>query len=95
MDVQLKKKGADLSVNLIIVAILALLVLVVMSLIFTGRIGMFRKSVDSCASLGGSCVMDESVCSGQYQRIERSGVCDLNLENDPGSPDDGLCCVGV
>lgn len=95
MDVRLEKKGAELSVNLIIVAILALLVLVIMSLIFTGRIGIFRKSVDSCTSFGGSCVGDASMCAGSYQRIERSGVCDLNPENDPNSLDDGLCCVSV
>ncbi len=95
MDVRLGKKGAELSVNLIIVAILALLVLVVMAMIFTGRIGLFRERIDSCASLGGKCVVDTSMCAGQYQRIESSGVCNLNRENDPGSPDDGLCCVSV
>jgi hypothetical protein len=50
------KKGADLSMNLIIVAALALLVLVTVSLIFIGRTNTFNKQAKGCESAGGTCV---------------------------------------
>jgi len=46
------KKGVDLSVNVIIVAAIALAVLVVLFMIFTGRLAIFSKGVsetDTCA----------------------------------------------
>lgn len=48
-------KKADLSINLIIVAIIALLVLVVSIFIFSGKMKVFGTASDSCASKGGKC----------------------------------------
>ena len=42
----MSKKGQGLSLNVIIVAALALIVLVVLIAIFTGRAGVFKKGVD-------------------------------------------------
>ena len=45
------KKGVDISINTIIVAAIALAVLVVLFVIFTGRLGIFTKGVqetDTC-----------------------------------------------
>ncbi|MBI4450504.1 hypothetical protein HY642_00890 [Candidatus Woesearchaeota archaeon] len=42
------KKAQGLSINTIIITILALLVLVVIAAIFTGRIGIFGKGVATC-----------------------------------------------
>jgi len=39
----MNKKGAEMSLNVIIVAAIALLVLVILSVIFMGRIGIFSK----------------------------------------------------
>ena len=49
------KKGVDLSVNVIIVAAIALAVLVVLFMIFTGRLGMFSKGVGETASCENTC----------------------------------------
>ena len=45
-----------MSLNVIIIAALALIVLVILIVIFTGRINVFGKGVSSCTSQGGSCV---------------------------------------
>lgn len=50
------KKGMDMSVNVIIIAALALIVLVVLFAIFTGRLGGFSMAVQSCADKSGECV---------------------------------------
>jgi hypothetical protein len=45
MDILKNKKGQGLSLNVIIVAALALIVLVVLAAIFVGRIGMFDRGI--------------------------------------------------
>ena len=55
------RKAMDLSINMIIIAALALIVLVVMVLVFTGKIGIFSKS-SGCTERGGQCMPAES-CS--------------------------------
>lgn len=45
------KKGAELSLNVIIIAILVLIVLVVLSLVFTNKISPFTKETDSHINL--------------------------------------------
>ncbi len=48
------KKAQSISINTIIVAAIALLVLVVMIAIFSGRIKVFSKESRSCANQGGA-----------------------------------------
>jgi len=48
-------KKADLSLNMIVVAVLLIIVLVVMVAIFTGKMNLFQKGLKSCASQGGKC----------------------------------------
>lgn len=74
---RLKGKKADLSINLIIVAIIALLVLIVTIFIFSGKMKVFGSSTDSCASKGGKCVL------GVYtEDCLKSGTCDCSGENN-------------
>lgn len=54
-----KRKGADLSINVIIIAAIALIVLVVLIAVFTGRFGIFSSGVkgavacnEYCGSIG-------------------------------------------
>lgn len=49
------KKGVELSVNVIIVAAIALAVLVVLFMIFTGRIGLFSRGVQETTSCDQAC----------------------------------------
>jgi len=51
----MNKKGQGISMNVIIVAAIALLVLVVLSIIFLGRTGDFGKGVADCENKGGQC----------------------------------------
>ncbi len=48
-------KKADLALNLIIVAIIALLVLVVVIYLFTGKSQIFSKGLAGCSEKGGKC----------------------------------------
>lgn len=58
------KKGQGISINVIIIAAIALLVLVILSIIFTGRMGIFSHQVNSCSAKGGQCFdISGSSCS--------------------------------
>lgn len=54
------KKGAELALNIVIIAVIALLVMVVLLFIFGGKINIFSKGVSNCESLGGEC--KEELC---------------------------------
>ena len=79
----MQNKAQGLSLTVIIVAAIALLVLVVLSVIFIGKSGWFVDNVDDCQ---GSCVTQE-VCSAQ----EMSRVTD----GDCGDDESLVCCVVV
>ncbi|MBI2647080.1 hypothetical protein HYW99_01265 [Candidatus Woesearchaeota archaeon] len=51
----MNKKGQSISINTIIIAAIALAVLVVLFVIFTGRIGIFSKGVGETASCENAC----------------------------------------
>ncbi len=55
------KKGADIAINIIIFAVIALLVLVVVLFIFGGKINVFSRGVSECEALNGDCY--EERCS--------------------------------
>ncbi len=50
-------KGQGISINMIIVAAVALIVLVVLSVIFLGRFGIFSSKTADCETQGGQCVV--------------------------------------
>lgn len=79
----MNKKG-DLSITVIIIAALALLVLVVLSIIFLGRTNIFVDNVSDCENNGGKCI-DADSCTGDYSRIV-DHVCDA---------DSKVCCLTV
>ena len=54
------KKGQGLSLTTIVVAAIALLVLVILSVIFIGRMGGFAGQVGECANKGGKCMTIEA-----------------------------------
>lgn len=81
------KKAQGISLNAIIIATLALLVLVVLAMIFTGRIGIFTKETKSCATLGNNaaCVGDASECGGSDQKVMGGYTC----------PEAQVCCLNL
>jgi hypothetical protein len=52
-----RKQAQGISINVIIVAAIALLVLVVLSVIFLGRFNIFSQETASCESQGGQCIV--------------------------------------
>ncbi len=51
------RKAQGLSLNVIIVAAIGLLVLVILSVIFIGKMGGTSRDIDRCETKGGSCVV--------------------------------------
>jgi hypothetical protein len=56
------KKGQGISLNVIIIAAIALLVLVILSVIFMGRMGVFGEKSKDCQTQGGKCAAVNSNC---------------------------------
>ena len=88
----MNKKGVEMTLNTIIIAIICLIVLFVILAIFTNVMG---DSVDkmttlsTCAGRGGSgCVKDRGDCEDNEMAIPRLGGC--GSEDDEGKP---YCCV--
>lgn len=81
------KKGQGLSINVIIVAALALIVLIVLWAIFTGRMGIFVKGIKetdkTCAELGG---MYKDSCGENEKAVVAK---DANLPENIGK----VCCI--
>jgi hypothetical protein len=79
------KKGAELALNAIIIAVLALLVLLVMAFIFTGKTQIFSQGTDACATKQGSCVDMAERCSGPI----------INAKDCADKDPPQKCCVKV
>jgi hypothetical protein len=61
------KRAQSISMNVIIIAAIALLVLVILSVIFMGRMGIWGKSVDDCVNKGGQCNYNPTTgCPAEY-----------------------------
>ena len=90
----MRKKAQGLSLNAIIIAALALLVLVILAVIFMGRAGMFRRESGECGVMGGYC--SRTGCTGTYER-QVGYDCDLDGDNsvNEGQTIDGVCCVST
>ncbi len=86
------KKAQGMSMNIIVVAAIALLVLVILTLIFTGRISIFTREVQQCK---GSCV-DVGTCqtgsNAQFKKIDSSGSC---LLPDKSVDTTKECCISA
>ena len=79
------RKAQGLSLNVIIIAAIALLVLVILAIIFIGRMGTTTKGIDACK---GQCIDETLECNeelGQYYQEDNTGEC----------PEGQICCVGV
>ena len=89
------KKAQGLSMNVIIIAALALIVLVILAVVFMGRMGVWGTEIDSCTNNGGRCVDSRSDCTGTYETIKtgRNYVCPGDDPKD--SRDNEYCCVGI
>lgn len=82
-------KAQGISLNAIIIAALALLVLVVLSVIFMGRMADFGGAVSSCENKGGTCAFESDGC-GEGKREYTAWKCpDIDeVENE-------ICCIAI
>lgn len=89
------KKG-DISLNMIVVAAIALLVMVIIMLIFTGKISFFREQGEKCVTMGGTCKPEYEGCNAEYE-TEQPYLCDLNTDGKytRDTSVDGVCCIKV
>lgn len=53
-----QRRAQGLSMNLIVMAAIALLILVILAFIFMGRMGIFGTGVAECRNQGGTCMLD-------------------------------------
>ena len=82
------KKAMELPINVIIVAALALVVLLVLFILFTGRVRIFSEGLQSCAAKQGQCY--ENQCPPNAALVTNTNC----PENDP-TKNKKLCCVQV
>ena len=77
------RKAQGLTLNTIIIAALALLVLVILALIFTGRIQIFGSESSACQNNGGQCRAGPS-CEGNEV-----------VYNAVRCPESQICCIAT
>ena len=77
------KKAQGMSMNVIIIAAIALLVLVILSVVFIGRMTTFTDETGGCAGKGGTCY--SGGCPSGTTPF-RSGTC---------SDDGEACCLPI
>ena len=81
----MKKKGVEMSLNVIIVAAIGLLILVILAFLVINYVGKTQKGLESCNLKGGTC---ESTCTTS------TGTRDIIPQTDCSSRTDGKtsCC---
>ncbi|NTV22837.1 MAG: hypothetical protein HGA85_00490 [Nanoarchaeota archaeon] len=90
------RKAQSMSINTVVVAAIALLILVVIIAIFAGRIKIFTGGTQDCGTQQGSC-MDKLSCP-LGNNVQLSGTnCDKqNLpEDNPLAETYVVCCVPI
>ncbi len=92
-----RRKKGDISLNMIVVAAIALLVMVVIMLIFTGKISFFREQGDKCATMGGTCNYDYEGCNEEAYEREQPYLCQEDATGDWVRSGQGgkVCCISA
>ena len=84
------KKAQGLPMNVIVIAAIALLVLVVIALIFMGRIGGFSKGVAECQNQGGVCLSACGITGYEQYKDEYRPASSACAQASAESP---VCCI--
>ncbi len=75
-----KKKKGDLTIQVVVLAALALIFLIVVVFVMTGKIQLFSKGLGDCENKGGQC-LPEGSCYGTESSFtcqEETDVCCLS-----------------
>ncbi len=86
-----KKNGAEMSLNVIIIAVICLIVLVVLIVIFAMNSGKFSFGVQDCTSKGGEC----STGSGNCPSSLPTGVYGYAKLTGTNCPKTEICCLPI
>jgi len=89
------KNAQGISINVIIVAAIALLVLVVLSIIFMGRIGQFGTKVGECENKGGRCADVGEYCGQPDSSVEDYPTRFPDWQCAPVDDQEVDCCVKI
>jgi len=76
------KKGVEITLQTVIIAVLVIVVLIVLLFIFTKGSSGFLTGVTSCDDRGGYCATDSQECTASRGHVYRLGKCD-----------NGVCCL--
>ncbi len=87
--VKIHKKSQGMPINVIIIAALALIVLVVLAAIFTGRVKIFSENLQSCAAKQGQCE------KGPLCPSNKALVTNTNCPEGDPDKEKKFCCVQV
>ncbi len=83
---KMNSKSQGISINVVIIAVLALVVLVVLTFIFTGKVKIFSEGLQSCEAKQGEC---KSSCSENEAKIANTNC------PEGGAKENKICCVAV
>ena len=84
-------KSQGMPINVIIIAALALVVLVVLLAVFTGRIKIFSENLQSCAAKQGQCEKGLS-CPSNKALVTNTNCPETADDKQQGK---NMCCVQV
>ncbi len=88
------KKAQSISINTIVVAAIALVVMILIVMIFTGRMTIFRISSGSCDSANGRCIDVEQAketCNDDFNKMKWEFKCFTGSQEDKTK----VCCVST
>lgn len=90
----MKKKAQSISINTIVAAAIALVVMILIVMIFTNSFAGFNRSANACQSNGGNCVeSDECVSDDIKIRQVRTDLICYGFDGERAK--DEVCCVVI
>ena len=86
-------KSQGMPVNVIIIAVLALIVLLVLTVIFTGRVRIFSSTLESCSAKQGQCETGP-LCPTNKAMVTGTN-CPETAQDKQSQSKKSICCVQV
>jgi hypothetical protein len=83
MRISGNKKGVELTLGTVIIAVLVVIVLIVLIVILNKGSGGLWDTISSCEDRKGQCVSDAQSCTSMGGRVYRIATCDHG----------GVCCI--
>lgn len=90
----MRKKTAEMTFPIIVSAIVALVVLVILIAIFSGKANFFNQNTATCSGKGGKCSTDGTCKDGELTMLTD----DCSFVTESGEKDGGRfgqCCVPI